>query len=201
METTPITISTNNNSIWKWLTGISFTAVAAYFGWKYYFDDQLPEVPDENSNDPVNIDSNSEKYGVQLQKFKILTVDSWAKKILAEAKALSKTFEVHLNDVAVGKYVREGTPDDNKLLQQFENKIREYQIKARQSGQWMESIAEKAQQNNISIDLQLRNSAIWMILTNLIKKYNNLPGGQTNKYDQQADQDNFNGFQGFSSSN
>jgi len=199
METTPITVSTNNNSIWKWMTGISLTAVAAYFGWKYYFDDQLPEVPDENSNDPVNIDSNSEKYGVQLQKFKILIVDSWAKKILAEAKALNKTFEVHLNDIAVGKYVREGVPDDKKLLQQFENKIREYQIKARQSGQWMESIAEKAQQNNISIELQLRNSAIWMVLTNLIKKYN-LPGGQTNNNDQQADQDNFNGIQGFSPS-
>jgi len=196
METTPITVSTNNNSIWKWMTGISLTAVAAYFGWKYYFDDQLPEVPDENSNDPVNIDSNSEKYGVQLQKFKILIVDSWAKKILAEAKALGKSFESHLNDVAVGKYVREGVPDDNKLLQQFENKIREYQIKARQSGQWMESIAEKAQQNNISIELQLRNSAIWMLLTNLIKKYNQ-PGGQTNKYDQQADQDNFNGIDRF----
>jgi len=200
METTPVIIDTNNSNIWKWLAGISFTGIAAYFGWKYYFNDPLPDVPDDYDNDSETDENYSEQYGVQIQKFKILRADSWAKKIAAEAKTLGKTFESHLNDIAVSKYVQQGLGDDKELIQHFENKVLEYQIKARQSSTWMASITKKAEKNGISIEQQLRRDAIWMLLTSLIKKYKD-QGGGTNNSDQQNSQGNFNGFGGFTISN
>ena len=194
MEATPVIINTHSNNIWKWLTGLSVVGIAGFLGWKFFLQDQLPEPTDENTNDDVNIDLNSEKYGVQVHKFQMLSYHKWAESVVEQAKQKGIKFENHLNDLAVGKFVREGLPKQD-VVDRFEQKIREYQIKARQSVKWMESIAKKAEANELSFEQQLRNSAIWMILQTLIKKYKDSSNDDdTSKYDQQADQDNFNGF-------
>jgi len=194
METTPITVNTNSNGIWKWLTGLSLAGIAGFLGWKYLLKGQLPNPVDEESSNDVNINSNSEKYGVQVHKFQMLNYSKWAESIVEQAKQKGMKFENHLNDLAVGKYVREGLPDQ-KVIDRFEQKILEYQIKARQSEKWMESISKKAKVNNISFEKQLRNSAIWMVLQTLVNKYKDTPNQDDNSSaEQQSDQDTFNGF-------
>ncbi|MFK5855778.1 MAG: hypothetical protein QM503_06580 [Bacteroidota bacterium] len=203
METTPVTINTNNNSIWKWFAGLSLAGVVGFIGWKYFLNEQLPDSPpsNEETND-FDIDKNSEKYGILAHKFQILSNDEWANNIVAEAKQNGKKFKDHLNDVAIGKYVREGFPEE-RILKLLEIRIREFTIKIKQSGNWVDSIKDKAKTNNVTFEVQLQRDAAWSVINQLLKKYDVIepPSNDDTNINQQTGQDGFNGIGAFMLSN
>jgi hypothetical protein len=154
---------------WKVLLGIGA-------GWFLFsaFKNREDALPSPGDNLPDNDSglSHGEQYEIDLWKYAILKSGSkWPKLIAQEAKSLGITFAQRLNDIAVAKYVEKGH-NEGIIEKYFQDAIRRMEIKMRQSKTWMAKIAEKADQNGISMEQQMERAAIWSVLNNLMKPYN-----------------------------
>jgi len=153
---------------WKVLLGIG----AGWFLFSSFKnrEDTLPSPDEEIPGDNSTI-QHGEQYEIDLWKYGILkSGKKWPKLIAQEAKSLGITFRERLNDIAVAMYVEKGH-NEGVIEKYFKDAIRRVEIKMRQSKTWMTKIADKANQNGISIDQQMEKAAIWTILNNLIKPY------------------------------
>ena len=156
---------------WKVLLGIGGIGLSWFvFSSFKAGKDALPN-PDDMPDDDANGYNQTEQYEIDLWKYGILkSGKTWPQQIATQAKALGKTFQQHLNDIAIAKYVEKGH-NGGKIEEYFQQAIRKYKIKVRQSRAWMDKIVQKAKDNNITVDEQMIKAAIWSILNELMKPY------------------------------
>jgi len=168
MENQIVKTSKSSGTWWKVLLGIG----AGWFLFTAFKnrEDALPSSGEEIPDDNPTL-QHGEQYEIDLWKFGILKSGSkWPKLIAQEAKSLGITFAQRLNDIAVAKYVEKGH-NEGIIEKYFRDAIRRMEIKMRQSKAWMGKIADKANQNGISIEQQMEKAAIWSVLNNLMKPY------------------------------
>ncbi len=139
----------------------------------------LPSPDDEPQNTDVG---DKDQYAVDLWAFGILKAGpGWAKQIKAEAQRKGISFEKQLREVAIAKYVEKNSLPEEPIPTYFENAIRRKIIAMKLNPSWMKTLQQKATQNNLTIDEQMRKSAIWHVLNDLMKPYINNGGGVPNQ--------------------
>jgi len=159
----------SNDTWWKVLLGIGGVGLSWFILSSFKASKDALPPPDEMPEDDTP--SHSEQYEIDLWKFGILkSGKAWPRQIAAQAKAMGKTFQQRLNDIAIAKYVEKGH-NGGKIEEYFQQAILKTQIKIRQSKAWMGKIVQKAKDNNITVDEQMTKSAIWLNLNDLMKPY------------------------------
>jgi predicted DNA binding CopG/RHH family protein len=200
METTALQSSKGKSPVLKWLLilgGITGTGLLIK---KLFFSGDDIEMPSGDEILQIDEPQNQEQYGINIYKYVVLVSKTWAMTAIKESKRLGKTFEQYLDDYAVAKYVKDGTPTEGDLFNNFENQIKVTSIKVERSSSMVKLIQQKAKEKGVSYQQQLRSDVMWIILDKLIKQrkseYNKIPGNSN--LDQQSNSDAQHGIKGLS---